>query len=173
MDAVRSGDRAAAESLVEETYEMIFASLVKLTGGDRDLASDLTQETYRRAWQSLDGFDGRSRFGTWLYRIAYNAFLNHVRRPARIRAFEEGEEEQAVDPNPGVTQTYEERQQEERLRRAVLDLPEELRFAVTARFWSGTSAAEIAKIQGISAVAVRKRLRKAYGALGLALEGTP
>ncbi|MEM1247701.1 MAG: sigma-70 family RNA polymerase sigma factor [Acidobacteriota bacterium] len=171
--AVKAGDRTAAERLVEETYEMVFASLVKLTGGDRDLAADLTQETYRRAWQSLDRFDGRSKFGTWLYRIAYNAFLNHVRRPARIRPFEEGEAEAAEDTAPDLRRRAEERQQEERLRRAVLDLPEDLRFAVTARYWSDASATEIAKIQGISAVAVRKRLRKAYAALGIALEATP
>ncbi|MEM9405877.1 MAG: sigma-70 family RNA polymerase sigma factor, partial [Acidobacteriota bacterium] len=120
--AVKAGDRTAAERLVEETYEMVFASLVKLTGGDRDLAADLTQETYRRAWQSLDRFDGRSKFGTWLYRIAYNAFLNHVRRPARIRPFEEGEAEAAEDTAPDLRRRAEERQQEERLRRAVLDL---------------------------------------------------
>lgn len=173
VDAVRAGDRRAAEELVEETYEMIFASLMKLTGGDRDLAADLTQEAYRRAWKSLGRFDGRSRFGTWLYRIAYNAFLNHVRRPARIRAFEAGEEEAAIDPGPDVRRQLEEKQQEARLRRAVLDLPEELRFAVTARFWSGMRTTEIAKIQGISAVAVRKRLKRAYGALGIAMEEAP
>ncbi len=171
VGAAKGGDRAAAEALVAETYEMIFASLVKLTGGDRDLAADLTQEAYRRAWQSLHSFDERSRFGTWLYRIAYNTFLNHVRRPARVRPFEEGEEDAAVDPSQDQRQTAEERQQQEVLRRAVIDLPEELRFAVTARYWTGTSVREIAKIQGISTVAVRKRLKKAYRMLGLSMEG--
>ena len=57
----------------------------------------------------------------------------------------------------------------ERLRRAVLGLPEDLRFTVTARFWGGQSAREIAKQAGVTPVAIRKRLRKAYEALALVL----
>ena len=63
------GNRAAAEALVEGTYRMVFGSLVKLCG-DTDLAADLTQETYRKAWVSIGRFNGKSRFSTWLYRIA-------------------------------------------------------------------------------------------------------
>ena len=58
------GDRAAADELVERTYEMIYGALHRLTGGDAELAADLTQESYRRAWGSLAGFQGRSRFST-------------------------------------------------------------------------------------------------------------
>ena len=58
-----------------------------------------------------------------------------------------------------------------RLRAAILDLPDELRFAVTARFWAELPLAEIAQLQGISTVGVRKRLQRAYGQLATALEG--
>ena len=81
LAALGSGDRRAAEALVDRTYRQVFASLCRLTGGDDDLAADLTQETYRRAWKSLASFDRRAQFSTWLYRIAYNTFLNHLRRP--------------------------------------------------------------------------------------------
>jgi DNA-directed RNA polymerase specialized sigma24 family protein len=82
--ALRSGDRAAAERLVEQTYEQVFASLCRMCG-DRELAADLTQDTYARAWRSLDSFEGRCQFFTWLYRIAYTTFLNHVRKPQRLQ----------------------------------------------------------------------------------------
>ncbi len=68
---------------MELTYPLIYRSLYRLCG-DGDTASDLTQDTYARAWRALDQFDGRSRFSTWLYRIAYTTFLNHVRRPQRF-----------------------------------------------------------------------------------------
>ena len=80
---LRRGDRMAAESLVELTYPLVYRSLYRMCG-DADAASDLTQDTYARAWRALDQFDGRSRFSTWLYRIAYTTFLNHVRRPQRF-----------------------------------------------------------------------------------------
>jgi len=54
--AARSGDRAAAERLVDATYRNVYAALFRFTGGDADLASDLTQETYRKAWESLASF---------------------------------------------------------------------------------------------------------------------
>ena len=170
VTAALCGDRRAAERLVEQTYEMIYASLFKLCGGDAELAADLTQDTYAKAWKSLHQFTGKARFGTWLYRIAYNVFLNHVRRPARVRTFEDGEDEQAIDLRPSPAVTAEERLRDERLRRAVLALPEELRFAVSARYWGELPVKEIARLQEITPMGVRKRLKRAFLSLELALE---
>ena len=86
--AALAGETHAAERLAAASYGRVFASLVKLTGGDRDLAADLTQDTYRKAWRSLASFDRRARFGTWLYRIAYTTYLNHVRRPRPVEPLE-------------------------------------------------------------------------------------
>src|SRR5947209_9295567 len=66
LEAIRAGDRAAAEEMVERTYSAVFASLFRLCG-DSDRAADLTQETYQKAWAALPGFDGRSPLFTWLY----------------------------------------------------------------------------------------------------------
>jgi len=87
LTAIRAGDAAAAEELVERTYSAVFASIYRLCG-DRDLAADLTQETYQKAWGALSGFDGRSQLFTWLYRIAYTTFLNHIRRPRRMTSLD-------------------------------------------------------------------------------------
>ena len=58
LDAIRRGETAAAEELVERTYSAVFASLFRICG-DQDLAADLTQETYQKAWIALPKFDGR------------------------------------------------------------------------------------------------------------------
>jgi DNA-directed RNA polymerase specialized sigma24 family protein len=55
LDAIRRGDRAAAEELVDRTYAALFASVCQLCG-DRDVAADLTQETFRKARNSSPGF---------------------------------------------------------------------------------------------------------------------
>jgi DNA-directed RNA polymerase specialized sigma24 family protein len=61
-------------------------------------------------------------------------------------------------------------QQDEGLRRAVLDLPDPLRETVSARFWGEVSVKELAVADGISEVAVRKRLRKALSILRTKME---
>jgi RNA polymerase sigma-70 factor (ECF subfamily) len=152
----------AAEMLVELTYPLVYRSLYRMCV-DSDTASDLTQETYARAWRALDQFDGRSRFSTWLYRIAYTTFLNHVRRPQRFVQLEDAtvplDGGASIDQDPilGLDAA--------RLRRAVLALPEELRFAVTAHFWAELPVREIARQEGLSGVAIRKRLRRAISRL--------
>lgn len=161
LKALAEGDRGAAEALVDRTYSSVFALLCRLSGGDRDLAADLTQETYRRAWASLDSFRGQATLSTWLYRIAYNTFLNHARRPHRVVPLEEDEMNRIGDGRRGADEEIADRQARLRLRRAVLALPEELRATVVARYWAEASIAEIARLDGISEVAVRKRLRKA------------
>lgn len=166
LAAIRGGDRSAAEELVERTYSAVYASLYRLCG-DRDLAADLTQETYRKAWEALGGFDGRSQFFTWLYRIAYTTFLNHIRRPRRMTPLDETSEVQ--DKTPSVDEVIGEREENQRLRDAVMQLPEDLRFTVTAHFWGGLAVKEIARIDEVTSVAIRKRLHKAFSILESAL----
>ena len=133
LERIRAGDREAAEVLVEQTYEAVFAGLVRLCGGDRD--------------------------------------LNHVRRPLRAVPLEDDGVPVPVDPAPSPEESLGTGETFLRLRRAVFTLPEDLRFAVTARFWGGLSVAEIAKEEGLTTVAIRKRLRRAMNALETALQG--
>lgn len=170
LAALAENDREAAAEIVDHTYHAVHAQLYRLTGGDAELAADLTQETYRRAWSALPGFDGRSRLATWLYRIAYNTFLNHVRRPQRLVPLEEGHVRVATDPNPGADEKVERQDEARHLWRAVLALPEALRFAVTARYWGEIPVREIAQAEGVTQPAVRKRLKKALRILGNAME---
>jgi RNA polymerase sigma-70 factor (ECF subfamily) len=169
LAAVRGGDRSAAEELVERTYSAVYASLYRLCG-DGDLSADLTQETYRKAWEALDGFDGRSQFFTWLYRIAYTTFLNHIRRPRRVTSLDEAGSPEMPDESPAADQLISEREESERLRAAVMTLPEDLRFTVAAHFWGGLPVKEIARIENITGVAIRKRLHKAFAILEAALD---
>ena len=164
LDAIRQGNAAAAEELVERTYSAVFASIYRLCG-DRDLAADLTQETYQKAWAALPKFDGRSQLFTWLYRIAYTTFLNHVRRPRRVTSLDEPDAIEVRDERPRVDDVLADEQEAGRLRKAVMQLPEDLRFTVTAHFWGALPVKEIAEIENITTVAIRKRLHKAFSLL--------
>ncbi|MEL7061038.1 MAG: sigma-70 family RNA polymerase sigma factor [Acidobacteriota bacterium] len=171
LDRLAGGDRVAADRLIEATYGTIFAALVRFSG-DRDVAADLTQDTYRRAWQALDSFDRRARFSTWLYRIAYTTFLNHVRRPQPLPALDDDVDQRLIDPASGPDDRLDRREVAARLRRAVLELPEDLRFTVTARFWGELRVTDIAALENVTGAAIRKRLKTARGRLRLALEET-
>jgi RNA polymerase sigma-70 factor (ECF subfamily) len=170
LAAIRGGDRSAAEELVDRTYSSVFASLFRLCG-DRDLAADLTQDTYRKAWEALPGFNGNSQFFTWLYRIAYTTFLNHIRRPRLMKSLNEEYARELPDAAPRADDVLGDAEGAEQLREAVLTLPEDLRFTVTAHFWGGLEVKEIAAIEEITTVAIRKRLHKAFSLLEEALGG--
>lgn len=147
--------------MVERTYPAVFASLFRLCA-DSDLAADLTQETYQKAWAALPAFDGRSQLFTWLYRIAYTTFLNHIRRPRRLVSIDDDRIPEARDEAPAADDLLAAGEDSQRLREAVLRLPEDLRFTVTAHFWGGLAVREIAQIEDITTVAIRKRLHKAF-----------
>jgi RNA polymerase sigma-70 factor (ECF subfamily) len=171
LASLRAGRREAAERLAESTYRSVYAALFRFSG-NAELAADLTQETYRKAWGALGGFDGRARFTTWLYRIAYTTFLNHVRGPRQVVPFEE--HHLAVkDPRPSPEEGADRSAAALRVRRAVMGLPEELRYTVTARYWGELPVREIAEQEGVSTVAIRKRLKRAAALLAAALEEVP
>src|SRR5919106_6695782 len=73
----QGGDRAAFEELVRRHADQLYAVVMRFVG-DRGAAEEVTQEAFLRAWRSIDRFEGRSRFFTWLYRIG----INEAKRPA-------------------------------------------------------------------------------------------
>jgi RNA polymerase sigma-70 factor (ECF subfamily) len=73
-------DRHAFAELVRRHQSAVRACLRKLTAGNHALADDLAQDTFVLAWRNLKSFRQEARFSTWLYRIATNCWLGHVRR---------------------------------------------------------------------------------------------
>lgn len=159
LQRIRAGDRSAAEEIAELHYRRIYRYACRLTG-DQDAGGDLCQETFRKAWSSLHSFDGRAAISTWLHRIAYTTFLNSIRGPKRIVAFE-ADPPPVPDPSPSADELLGRDEEERTLRAAVLELPEDLQFTVTAHYWGEMTIREIAALEEITTVAVRKRLARA------------
>lgn len=78
--AVVQDDRHAFAELVKRYQSGVRACLRKLTAGNHALADDLAQDTFILAWRNLGSFRQEARFSTWLYRIATNCWLAHVRK---------------------------------------------------------------------------------------------
>jgi RNA polymerase sigma-70 factor (ECF subfamily) len=160
------GDGEAFGRLVELHQPRIYATLAKVTH-DRDLALDLTQEAFIRAWEQLDGFERRSAFSTWLYRIAVRLAYDALRRQ-RQRG-ESGSNDRLADPDPRPDERAATEDQAALLRQRIQDLPEMQRAVVTLRAWNGLSYREIAEILGTTEGSARvsfhhaiMRLRASY-----------
>jgi RNA polymerase sigma-70 factor (ECF subfamily) len=82
LQALREGQRAAYEDVVEAHYASIYRLLLFLTR-NASVAEDMTQEVFASAWAGLGDFRGEASLKTWLRRIAYNLFLDAQRRRRR------------------------------------------------------------------------------------------
>jgi RNA polymerase sigma-70 factor (ECF subfamily) len=168
---LRAGRPGAAERLVEATYARLWAVGHRITGDPED-AADLVQETYRKAWTALGEFRGEASFSTWLFRIAWTTHLKRLRRPRLVVPLEPEREaaERAPDPTPEANAATRER--DARLRRAVAQLPDPLRETVVAHYWAELPVRELALADGVTPMAIRKRLAKALRLLAAQLQGS-
>ncbi|HPA18690.1 MAG TPA: sigma-70 family RNA polymerase sigma factor [Verrucomicrobiae bacterium] len=103
----QKGEEEAFRMLFEEFFPKIYGTIFHLVG-QVETAEDLAQATMVQAWKRLGQFDGRSAFGTWLYRIGVNTALDHLRRRKNrpmesLEVAAESGIEPAVDPVPPGT----------------------------------------------------------------------
>ena len=84
VKATLAGDASAYEVLVERYQGQAFRLALRYLG-DVDNARAACVEAFERAYRGLAKFDGRARFGTWLYRIVANTCKSHLRRETRER----------------------------------------------------------------------------------------
>jgi RNA polymerase sigma factor (sigma-70 family) len=77
-------DRHAFGELVRRHQSAVRSTLRRLANGNAALADDLAQETFLLAYRNLKSFRQDAKFSTWLYRIAYNAFLGDARKTKEL-----------------------------------------------------------------------------------------
>ena len=94
--ALRRRDPEAFSLLFEAYSDKIFRLAIGILG-DEDEAEVIVQESFLRLFDKLDQFEGRAKLSTWLYRVAYNASIDHLRkhRPAQPLVDDVGSDEQA------------------------------------------------------------------------------
>ena len=91
VERSQRGDESAFNELVGLYRMKIFNHCLGIVK-DEEMAQDLTQETFLQAYQHLDTFRGKSRFYTWVYRIAHNLSLNALKKTRHLKESELKEE---------------------------------------------------------------------------------
>lgn len=158
----RAGDQRAFAALVEPHKSMLTAVCYRIVGDDGG-AEDALQETLIAAWRHLDRFQGRSKFSTWLFRIAHNAALASARKsvPEPIDTIDRG-----AGSGPSIADTVSDVRS---VRWALARIPPDFRAALVLREFCDMSYEEIASAQGIKVQTVKTRIARARQALALLL----
>jgi RNA polymerase sigma-70 factor (ECF subfamily) len=173
-DAVR-GDRSAMNELLRQQYDRMYAVSRRILGNDSD-AADATQDAMISVVRSMSKFDGRSSFGTWVYRITTNACLDELRRRRRRPTLAERDPERdpSRDHDPHTADPAAERPLDRVVDKMALDaalasLPEEFRVPIVLRDVADFDYAEIAVTLGVPVGTVKSRIARGRGALAHAL----
>lgn len=165
----KKADKNAACELLKIYYADIYSYLRRLCGSRHD-AEDLTQQTFLKVWSSLNGFAGRSKFSTWLYRIAHNTYLDWLRKNAAgTQSRPDQWWQECIDKNPGPFANLAEHQSAQRLYQAVGQLDEDRKHVVHLHYYQGLSIRETAKVLNIATSTVKYRLREVFKALRVKL----
>ena len=141
------GDQAAWEAIVRQHRRKVFNVAYKFVG-KHDEAEDLTQDIFLKIFKSLDTFDRRANFQTWLISVSRNLCIDHYRSVRKERETIDRDVDTSelapAAPEPGPIAALEQRDRVTLLRRALAALPDTLRTAVLMRDIQELSYQEIA-----------------------------
>ena len=151
----QAGDTVAFGELVTKYRTRIFNMICGMVGNETD-AWDLAQEGFLKAWRSVDRFQGRSSFYTWLYRIMMNVTIDSLRRRCHQREVELNDAIPSRLSDPGVNcQRAEIREQ---VYGALAQLTPEHRAVIVLKEIEDLQYHEIAEILNLSIGTVMSRL---------------
>lgn len=169
---VQQGDKRAFDLLVLK-YQHKIAAIISRFVKDSAEVHDVSQEAFIKAYRALGNFRGDSAFYTWIYRIAINTAKNYLvskgrRPPSSDVDIDDAEFYTGADGLRDITTPESEAMRDELedvVNRAIRDLPEDLRTAVTLREMEGMSYEEIAEVMDCPVGTVRSRIFRAREAI--------
>ncbi|MBK8018383.1 MAG: RNA polymerase sigma factor RpoE [Betaproteobacteria bacterium] len=169
VERAQRGDKRAFELLVAK-YQRKLGRLLSRFIRDSAEVEDVAQEAFIKAYRALPSFRGESAFYTWLYRIGINTAKNYLvamgrRAPTttefdseEAESFEDGDQLRDVNTPEAELMT---KQIANTVNETMLELPEELRMAITLREIEGLSYEDIATIMNCPIGTVRSRIFRA------------
>ncbi len=177
VERVQRGDKKAFDILVLK-YQHKLVKLVSRYVYDSSEVLDVVQEAFLKAYRAIPTFRGDSAFYTWLYRIGVNTAKNHLisqgRKPPRVDVDAEEAEQFEGESQLKEYATPEglllKEEVEDTVIKAIDNLPDDLRTAITLRELEGLSYEEIAEAMDCPVGTVRSRIFRAREAIHQKLE---
>lgn len=163
--AARQGDTIAFEQLVHLHGRRVYRTVAGILG-DAEEARDAMQDTFLKAFDRLRGFEGRSKFSTWLISIAVNGALQRLRERRPTDSLDEANDEQDANFRPRQAQAWDDSPEQryaklelrELVQREVRKLPAKYRTAVVLRDIEQLSTEEAAVVMGLGIPTLKSRL---------------
>ena len=165
------GDGEAFGLLVLRYQDRIYNTTMRLLS-DPDDAAEVAQEVFLRAFAHIGGFEGKSAFSTWLYRIAINCALSRrrkrqVAKEVALSDFAGG----SGNPHSDETSSLEEAERNRLIEEALAALAPDLRSVVVLRDLEGLNYEAVARVLKVSQGTVKSRLHRARNTLRKKLKG--
>ena len=163
MSLFHRSDTEAFEAMVLRHERMIYLLCLRMTGNADD-AQDCAQEAFLNAYRAYGRFRRQASEKTWLYRIAYNACLDFLRKrrgEASLDALREAGFDPADSARPQPGEEAERNELRRQIQQAVMQLPEDQRAVLILRDFQQMPYDEIARVLDVNEGTVKSRLNRA------------
>lgn len=162
--AIRKGDVGAFEELVVAKRRNVVRTAYQITGSLED-AQDVAQRVLLTLWQSLDRYDPKRRFDTWLYRVTVNAAIDHLRKTGPRGILQPLPEDPSASvyrsKARGADERFERSELQNVFHRLAAGLAPRQRAAFVLRELQGLSTADVAEVLEVTESTVRNHLLQA------------
>lgn len=174
MERLKSGDSSAFDTLLARHEKKIINFAYRFTGSSAE-APDIAQEVFLRVYRAAATYVPAAKFTTWLYRIAANACRDYFRKKSRDASLgaTSSIDEKADDASGGpereiadiaavnAEQDVQQKENDQQIRQAILDLPENQRAAIIMKVYEERTYSEIAEVIGVSKASVESLIFRA------------
>ena len=160
MNRIKAADAAAFRELLNRFERKVFSLAWRLTASEAD-ARDLTQDVFLKVWKNPAAWQPTAKLDTWLYRVAYNAFIDMRRREKPTEELGEMLESPADLPE----KTLIAKSESDCIRNAVESLPPRQKEALVLCYYQDLKAKDAAEILGLSQGATEALLFRARQSL--------
>jgi len=160
VSQIVSGQKELFRLLVRRHERAVYGMGLSFFRNGED-ASDFTQEVFLKAYRNLPDFEGRSRFSTWLYKIAYNTALNGVNRRKEYLSLADENTEKLINSGDTPEKITLRNAAKEAVKAAVKELPERFGVCIDLFFFYDRSYQEIEAITGIPVNTIKSHVFRA------------
>lgn len=157
----KKGDTRAFDCLVQSYQRRLYVAIYRMVHNATD-TEDLVQDTFIHAYRGINGFNEKYHFSTWIYRIAMNLSINHLKKhKVKLAPLDEVPARLAVDTKSNPVEKASEAILKEKVKKALEQLPAEQKTVFMLRTYEEFSYEEIARVLKISKGTVMSRLSRA------------